>query len=123
MVPRDLTLSSLYDARRKLGELIVRWSPDPAADAATREAQIARLEQLILERDRVNGAISGIIGAEFEAIASPELMQAAQALPAIAEKLEAFGKSIAEVNEVLKVADEIVQGAAKVLKLAAGGAP
>lgn len=121
MVPRDITLSSLYEARRKLGDLIVAWAPDPKADLATREMQADQIGRLILERDRVNGAINGLIAAEFASIASQDLMEAAQALPAMTEKLSAFGKSIAEVNEVLKLADEIVQGAAKVIHIAAGG--
>jgi hypothetical protein len=119
MVARDVALDSLYDARSALTALIVGWSPDPAADPAARAEQASGLEQLILERDRVNGAINAVIAAEFQDIATAELMAAARALGAATAQLKRFGKAIAEVNEVIKVADAIVQAAASVAGLAA----
>ncbi|SRR5260370_42837 len=123
MVQRDVTLSSLFDVRRKLGELIVSWSPDPEADPATQNTQREQLNALILERDQINGAINAVIATEFAGIPSPALTQATQDLQVSAEKLDALGKTIAEINDVLKIADAVLQGAAMVIKLATGGLP
>ena len=121
MVARDVALSALFDARAKLAELIVGWSPEPARSEAERRAQADKLNQLILERDKVNGAINAVIAAAFQAIPTPELEKATRELAQSARDLEAFGDSIAQLNEVLRVADLVVQGAAKVVSLAAGG--
>src|SRR5260370_37300745 len=105
MVQRDVILSGLFDVRRRLGELIVSWSPDPRADPATQTTQREQLNALILERDQVNGAINAVIATEFAGIPSPALSQATQDLQASAEKLDAFGRTIAEINDVVKIAD------------------
>jgi len=118
MVARDMTLGSLYDARSRLGDLIVSWTPDPNADAVTRDAQADQLKQLILERDLVNGAINAVIATEFASIPTPELMAAAKELEQATGRLDAFGRSVAEANDVIKVADTIVRGAAVVVSLA-----
>ena len=114
MVARDITLGSLYDARAKLTDLIMDWTPDPKVGSTARDS----LNQLILERDRVNGAINAIIATAFANIATPELMSAAQDLGRLTGQLRTFGKAVAEVNEVIKIADAVVQGAARVIALA-----
>jgi len=123
MVARDVTLSSLFEARTKLADLIVGWAPDAAGSEAERQAQADLLNQLILQRDKVNGAINAVIAASFQAIPTLELEQAAGELARTAGELEAFGKSITQLNEVLRVADLVVQAAAKVVSLASGGLP
>ncbi|OFX25073.1 MAG: hypothetical protein A2V77_05695 [Anaeromyxobacter sp. RBG_16_69_14] len=114
MVVRDITLGSLYDARAKLTDLIIAWTPDPSAESAARDS----LDQLILERDRVNGAINAIIATAFAGIATPELVSAAQDLARLTGQLKNFGKAVAGLNAVIKLADAVVQGAARVIALA-----
>jgi hypothetical protein len=137
VIARDLTLSSLYAARDKLGELIVRWAPEPPVgggvppptgrgqaheqsepDEATRLTQAATLRQLLLARDQVSAAVNAVIGIAFRDVPAPELLAAARALAATTAQLESFGKSVAEVNEVLKRVDQALELTAKVLALA-----
>jgi hypothetical protein len=119
MIARDTTLSALYDARDTLADLIVGWAPDPQADAQVRAEQARQLKQLILQRDHINGAINDVILTKFQNVATPELLAAAQELRATTDRLEQFGKAVDELNAVIRVADDIVGAAAKVIKLVA----
>jgi hypothetical protein len=114
---RELTLSSLYAARDKLGDLIVRWTPE-AGDDAARRSQAEALQGLLRARDEVSGAINGVIGIAFREVSTPELLGAARELAATAAALQAFGQSIAQVGEVLKAVDRAVELTTKVMLLA-----
>src|SRR5919109_75334 len=118
MIARDTTLSSLYDARDKLADLIVQWAPDPCADPQARAAQADQLKGLILQRDQVNGAINAVIATAFQSVASPELVAASQELRGATDRLEQFGQTMDQLQGALKLADDIVQVASKVMKLA-----
>ena len=115
MVARDNALSSLFDAREKLSDLIVAWAPDANATPEVRDAQTKQLNDLLLQRDRVNGAISEVIATAFKNIASQDLLQATNDLAAVTKQLAAFGQSIQKINEVLKIADAVVAAAGKVI--------
>lgn len=111
MIARDLTLSSLYAARDQLGALIVRWGPSSGSQPET-------LHQLLLARDQVSAAINAVIAVAFRDLPSPELLAAAKELSATTARLQSFGQSIAQVNEVLNAVEQAVSLAAKVIALA-----
>ena len=118
MSAKDDVLQTLYAARDRLADLIVLWSPDPAANVETRKQQAADLHALVAQRDEVNARINGIIAAAFRNVASSERRWASAELGSLTEKLQNFGKTVADVNEVLKIADQVVAAASKVIKVA-----
>jgi hypothetical protein len=97
---RDLTLQSLCATRDALGALIVRRAP--AGEPAAPPGQAASLEQLLAARDQVSAAINTVIGAAFRELPGPALSAAAKDLQASAGRLEAFSRSAAQVNDVLR---------------------
>ena len=118
MLARDTALTSLFQARSKLTELIVGWAPDPKASAKTRAAQAAGLTRLLEQRDQVVGVINALVLTKFQTVATPELLAAAKVLQQTTAKLEEFGERLGQLESVLKVADQIVTAAGKLLALA-----
>lgn len=117
MIARDETLSSLFDARRRLTEFIVAFAPDPIADPQVRASQAAALEELIMRRDQVSGAINAVIAAAFKEVATPELLAAAREVRALADRMQELGKSIENLKDAIGFADEIVKATTKVVAL------
>ncbi len=115
---RDEVLENLYAARDRLSDLIVAWSPDPAADVSTRKKQAEDLRALLDQRDQVSGKINEIVAAAFKDVASPELVAAAKELESRTATLQTFGKTVADVKGVIKIADQVLAAAAKVIKIA-----
>lgn len=115
---RDEVLDNLYAARDRLSDLIVAWSPDPAADASTRKKQAEDLRALLDQREQVSGKINEIVAAAFKDVASPELVAAAKELESLTATLQTFGKTVADVKGVIKIADQVLAAGAKVIKIA-----
>jgi hypothetical protein len=118
MSARDDLLENLYAARERLSDLIVGWTPDPAADPETRKKQAEGLKDLLAQRGQVNRKINEAIAAAFKDVASPELVAASEQLGSLTRELKRFGKTVADVNRVIGLADQVLAAASKVIKIA-----
>ena len=111
-------LTSLFAARRKLSDLIVSWSPDPKAPAKVRAAQARQLNRLLEQRDQVVGVINALALTQFQGVVTTDLLAAQKVLQQTTARLDAFGESLAQLESAVKVADQLVAAAGKLLALA-----
>ena len=105
-------LDSLFAARRKVSRLIIALSPKDDRERAS-------LDDLLRDRDRLTAAINQVIDQQFTASWS-KLDGAASELSIATLKLEAVEAKVDRLESALKIVDEVLAAAAKVVGLIAG---